>query len=136
MSILYIAVSLASGIIFGLMDGFANANPLVTRLYGVYNPLAGGSLNIPAGVVIDIIYGFLMAGIFQLLYESLPGEIGVLKGFSYALLVWFFRVVMSVVSQWVMFNIPLDSVLYTAATGLVEMLVLGLLYGLLLRPES
>ena len=87
MSILYIAVSLASGIIFGLMDGFANANPLVTRLYGVYNPLAGGSFNIPAGVVIDIIYGFLMAGIFQLLYESLPGEIGVLKGFSYALLV-------------------------------------------------
>jgi hypothetical protein len=134
MSILYIVVSLVSGVLFGLMDGLASANPLATQFYAFYNPLARGSINVPAGIIIDLVYGFLLASIFLMLYESLPGEVGVLKGFSYALLVWFFRVVMSVASQWVMFNMPVESVLYTAAAGLVEMLVIGVLYGLTLRP--
>jgi hypothetical protein len=133
---IYFLVSLTSGILFGIMDGFANANPLATRLYGVYNPLARTSINLPAGIVIDIIYGFLMAGIFLMLYESLPGGLGIMKGVSYALLMWLFRVVMSVISQWVMFNIPYDSLLYTAGAGLVEMLALGIFYGLTLKPND
>jgi hypothetical protein len=133
---IYFIVSLTSGLLFGIMDGFANANPLAMRLYAVYDPLARTSINVPAGIVIDIVYGFLMAGIYLLLYESLPGGLGIMKGVSYALLMWLFRVVMSVVSQWVMFNIPYDSLLYTAGAGLVEMLVLGMFYGLTLKPED
>ncbi len=133
---IYVIVSLVSGLLFGLMDGFANANPLAVRLYAIYDPLARTSVNIPAGFVIDVLYGFLMAGIFLMLYNSLPGGLGIIKGVSYALLVWFFRVVMSVISQWVMFNIPYDSLLYTAGAGLVEMLAIGILYGLTLKPEE
>ena len=75
-----------------------------------------------------------MAAVFLLLYQSLPGETGFVKGVSFALLVWFFRVVMSAASQWVMFNVPGKALLYSLLAGLGEMLILGLLYGLTLKP--
>ena len=46
----YIIVSIISGILFGAMDGFINANPLARRLYEVYQPIAKTSINVPAGV--------------------------------------------------------------------------------------
>jgi hypothetical protein len=49
-------------------------------------------------------------------------------------LAWFFRVVMSAASQWVMFSVPVKTLLYSLVTGLVEMLILGVLYGLTLKP--
>jgi hypothetical protein len=134
MIIIYIIVSIISGILFGIMDGIINANPLATRLYAVYKPIARTSINIPAGVVVDLVYGFVMAGVFLLLYKSLPGEAGLVKGVSFALVVWFFRVVMSAASQGMMYIVPVRSLLYTAIAGLGEMLVLGILYGLTLHP--
>lgn len=130
----YIIVSIVSGVLFVAMDGLINANPLGQRLYEVYKPIAKTSINFPAGVVIDIVYGFVMAGVFLLLYRSLPGETVLLKGISLAFLVWFFRVVMSVASGWMMFNVPVGVLLYTLVTGLGEMLILGILYGLTLKP--
>jgi hypothetical protein len=134
MTLTYILVSLVGGILFGLMDGFINANPLAVRLYAAYRPIARTSINAPAALVIDLAYGFIMAAIFLLLYRSLPGGVGIAKGLSFGLLVWFFRVVMNVASQWVMFTIPVPGLLYMAAAGLVEMLLLGVLFGLTLRP--
>ena len=130
----YIIVSIVSGILFGAMDGFINANPLARRLYEVYKPIAKASINALAGAVIDLVFGFIMAGVFLLLYRSLPGEAGLLKGISFALLAWFFRVVMYVASGWMMFNVPVGALLYTLITGLGEMLILGILYGLSLKP--
>ena len=75
-----------------------------------------------------------MAGVFLLLYRSLIGETGLLKGICFAFLIWFFRVAMSVISGWMMFNIPIGALLYTLITGLGEMLILGILYGLTLKP--
>jgi hypothetical protein len=130
----YIIVSLVSGILFAILDGALNANPLAQRLFEVYKPIARTSINPIAGIVIDLAYGFIMAGVFLLLYKSLPGETGLLKGVSFAVLVWFFRVVMSVASQWMMFQVPIEASLYSLAAGLGEMLVLGVLYGLTLKP--
>jgi len=130
----YLIVSVISGILFGVLDGLINANLLASSLYEVYKPIAKTSMNIPAGMVIDLIYGFVMAGLFLVLFASLPGEIGLLKGISFAVLVWFFRVVMYVATQWMMFNVPTNALLYTLVAGLGEMLVLGILYGLTLRP--
>jgi len=130
----YIFISVISGIIFGILDGVINANPLAKRLYEVYRPIAKTSINPIIGIVIDLIYGFAMAGVFLLLYNSLPGEIGLIKGVSFAVLAWFFRVVMSVASQWVMYTVPVQTLLYSLASGLGEMLILGLLYGLTLKP--
>ena len=130
----YIIVSVVSGILFGILDGLINANLLAQRLYEVYKPIARTSINPLAGIVIDLVYGFVMAGVFLLLYKSLPGQTGLVKGLSFALLAWFFRVVMYAASQWVMFNIPVTVTLYSLVAGLGEMLILGVLYGLTLKP--
>ena len=130
----FIVVSVVSGILFAILDGVINANSVAQRLYAVYQPIARTSINPIAGIAIDLAYGFVMAGVFLLLYNSLPGETGLLKGVSFAVLVWFFRVVMSAASQWVMFTIPVPTVLYSLAAGLGEMLILGVLYGLTLKP--
>jgi hypothetical protein len=71
----YIIISLASGVLFGAMDGLINANPLAQRLYQVFKPVAKTSINVPAAAL-----------------------------------------------------------LYTLAAGLCEMLVLGVFYGLTLKP--
>ncbi len=128
----YIIVSIISGILFGLLDGLINANPLATRLFEVYKPIAKTSINFVMGIIIDLAYGFILAAIFLLVYPVLPGEVGLVKGVSFALMVWFFRVVMSVASQWMMFKVPLKTLLYTLLTGLGEMLILGILYGIAL----
>jgi len=132
----YVIVSLVSGILFGVLDGLINANPLAQKLYAVYKPIARTSLNPVAGIAIDILYGFVMAGLFLVLYNSLPGEAGLVKGISFALIVWFLRVVMYVATQWMMFNVPVAALLYTLVAGLGEMLILGLLYGLALKPSA
>jgi hypothetical protein len=128
----YIVVSIVSGILFGILDGLINANPVAQRLYDVYKPIAKTSLNVVAGVVIDLAYGFIIAAVFLLLYTSLPGETGIVKGLSFAILVWFFRVVMSVASTWIMYTVSARTLLYTLLAGLAEMLALGILYGLTL----
>jgi Family of unknown function (DUF6789) len=132
----YILISVISGILFGILDGLINANPLAQRLLAVYKPIARTSINPLGGIAIDLVYGFVMAGVFLLLYQSLPGETGLIKGLSFAVLVWFFRVVMSAASQWVMFNVPVETLIYTLVAGLGEMLILGGLYGLTLKPAG
>jgi hypothetical protein len=133
---IYIIVSIISGIVFGILDGFINANPLATKLFEVYKPISRTSVNFVVGMIIDLAYGFILAALFLLVYPSLPGEAGLVKGVSFALMVWFFRTVMSVASQWMMFKVPVKSLLYTLLAGLGEMLILGLLYGLALQPAK
>ena len=130
----YIIASIVGGFLFGTMDGVINANSYAKKLFEVYKPIAKTSINAPAGIIIDLIYGFVMAGLFLLLYKSLPGETGLLKGLSFAGIAWFFRVVMSVVSSWMTFNVPVSTLGYSLVTGLVGMLVLGILFGLTLKP--
>lgn len=129
----YIIVSIVSGILFGIMDGLINANPLAQRLYEVYKPIARTSINVFAGTIIDLVYGFIMAGIFLLLYKSLPGKTGLVKGMSFAILIWFSRVFMYTASQWMMYNVSFEASLYSLVAGLCEMLILGVLYGLTLK---
>jgi hypothetical protein len=132
--IVYLLISIVSGFLFGVMDGLIHANAFAQRLYVVYKPIARKTLNMPVGILIDVAYGFLMAGCFILLSHSLPGEIGIVKGISYGIIVWFFRVVMSVISTGMMYNVPIKTLLYTLFTGLSEMLILGVLYGLTITP--
>ena len=132
----YILVSLSSGILFGIMDGLINANPIAQKLYKVFEPIARKSINAPAGITIDVVYGFVMAGFFLLIRKSLPGESGIVKGLAFGIIIWFFRVVMQVASQWMMYDIPLKALLYTLLCSLVEMLVLGMLYGFTLRHST
>jgi hypothetical protein len=77
-----------------------------------------------------------MAAVFLMLFKSLPGQSGIVKGITFAMIVWFFRVVMSAASAWMMYKVPLETVAYNLVAGLIEMLILGLLYGLTLKPAT
>ena len=132
----YVVVSIAGGVLFGVMDGIINANPLAQRLYEAYKPIARTSINALAGMVIDLAYGFIMAGLFLLLFQSLPGASGWIKGLSFGLIAWFFRVLMSVASQWMTFRLPPAALAYTLFMGLGEMLLIGIFFGLTLHPKA
>jgi len=132
----YILISIISGIVFGFLDGIINANPLAQRLFAIYHPIARQSVNMVAGILIDLVYGFVLAALFLLLYNSLPGDTGLLKGLNFGLILWFLRVVMYALSQWMTIDLPTRTVLYIVFSGLLEMLALGVLYGLTLKPWS
>lgn len=130
----FIIAGIISGFLFGIMDGLINANPFAQKLNEVFRPIAKTNVNIFSGIIIDLAYGFIMAGIFLMLYKSLPGETGLAKGISFSLMAWFFRVVMSVASQWMMYNVPVGTLIYTLGTGLIEMLLLGIVLGIIIKP--
>lgn len=132
----FIVTAIVSGLLFGTMDAVINANPLAQKLFSIYKPIARTSVNMPIGIIIDLAYGFILAYLFTLLYTALPGQNEIIKGLSFALIAWFLRVVMYTATQWVMFPLPAAAVVYLLATGLAEMAVLGLLYGLMLKPAA
>jgi hypothetical protein len=130
----FIAVSLAAGLLFALLDGFIHANPLAQGLFAAYMPIARPTINAAAGMAIDLAWGFTLAGLFLVLYRCLPGGSGVGKGISFGLITWFLRVVMQAASTWMMFTVPETTILYLIIAGLGEMLVLGAFLGATLKP--
>ncbi|MCP4153671.1 MAG: hypothetical protein GY757_38435 [bacterium] len=132
----YIIVSIVSGFTFGFLDGLINGNPFAQELFLVFKPISKSTINIPAGIVIDLIYGFAMAGLFLVLFKSLPGKSALIKGLFYGLIIWFFRVVMYVVTVWMIFIVPSNALLYILFTGLGEMLIIGAIYGASLKPRT
>jgi len=130
----FILISILSGILFALLDGFINANPLAQKLMECYKPIANSTVNIFAGIAIDIFYGFVMCGIFLLIFHSLPSDSPLIKGIMYGLIIWFFRVIMSVLSIYMTQQIPVKTLVYTLLTGLAEVLIIGIFYGLTINP--
>lgn len=129
----YVIISISGGILFGVLDGLLNANPLAQKLYSVYKPIMRKNINAVLGIGIDLAYGFIMAGIFILLFDSFPGDTALLKGLSFGLVMWFFRVVMYGATQFVMFTISPSLLLYILLSGLLEMMILGAFFGLTLN---
>ncbi len=130
----FIIISLIGGILFAVLDGMINGNPLAQKLMECYKPVAKTSINIPVGITIDIFYGFVMCGIFLLIYNSLPTENPLIKGIVYGLIIWFFRVIMSVFTIYMTQQVPARTLIYILITGLVEVLILGMFYGLTIKP--
>ncbi len=131
----YIIVSIINGILFGVMDGVINANSFARKLFEAYKPIAKTSVNAPAGIFIDLFYGFAMGAIFLLIYSSLPGESELMKGLIFGLILWFLRVFMSVASTWMTLDVPIKTLFYVLTTGLIEMLIIGIVYGIFLKPK-
>lgn len=129
----FILVSLGTGLLFGVMDALIHANPYARNLYAVYEPLAKTKINAPAGIAIDLVYGFVIVAVFWALYTALPGQSALMKGIVLGVGIWFFRVVMAVATSWITQQVPVSLLIYQLATGLVEMLILGAFVGLLLR---
>jgi hypothetical protein len=132
MSLRVVIVGVGVGLVFAILDGLLNANPLAQRLYAVYRPIARQSVNAPLGLLFDIISGVVLAALFVGLGPALPGG-RLTKGLAFGVMVWFLRVAMGVAAQAVMFNVPASALAYSLITGLVEMSLLGLICALSLR---
>jgi hypothetical protein len=133
-SLRVVLVGVGAGVVFAILDGLLNANPIAQHVYAAYRPIARESVNAPLGLSFDIISGVVMAILFVALKPALPGG-PVAKGLAFGLTVWFFRVAMGVAAQAVMFKVPLSALAYTLVTGLVEMSILGSVYGFALRAN-
>ncbi len=129
----FIIAAVLTGLLFGTMDGLINGNQYALKLMECYAPVAKQTINVPAGILIDLIYGFIISGIFIIIRPSLPTEAGIVKGLAYGTGMWFFRVLMGVLSDWMMLNVPVRTLIYVLLTGLVEMAILGMLNGLILK---
>ena len=55
------------------------------------------------------------------------------KPMDYGLGMWFFRVLMGVVSNWMMFNVPAKTLVYVLFAGFMEMIILGIINGIMLK---
>jgi len=129
----FIIAAILTGLSFGVLDGIINGNPYARRFMEVYQPIARKKINVPAGVLIDIVYGFIISGVFLLILPVLPSENGIVKGLVFGLGMWFFRVIMGAVSNWMMFKIPVNTILYMLVTGFIEMIILGIINGLIIK---
>ena len=129
----FLIAGVLTGLLFGILDGIINGNPLAVKLMECYKPIAKQNINIKAGIVIDLFYGFVITGIYVIIMQALPTDSGIVKGLTFGLGMWFFRVLMSVNTNWMMFNIPAKTLIYILLTGLIEMLILGILNGLIIK---
>lgn len=129
----FIIAAILTGLLFGIMDGLINGNPYAMKLMECYKPIAKQTINVPLGLLIDLFYGFVISGIFIIIMPALPTEIGIIKGLTYGFGMWFFRVLMSVISNWMMFNIPGKTLIYLLLTGMIEMIILGIINGLIIK---
>ncbi len=127
-----LAIGAGVGVVFAILDGLLNANPVAQHVYAAYRPIARQSVNAPLGLSFDIVSGVVMAILFVSLMPALPGG-PVARGLAFGLMVWFFRVAMGVAAQAVMFNVPGSALAYMLLTGLIEMSILGSLYGVAFR---
>jgi hypothetical protein len=104
----------------GMAGGFIGA-----KVFGLPSEQPSGiEGKMTYGLIFELINGFMLALIFAVIHPSLPGQ-GWAKGISYGLLVWGLRVVMWAFSTYLMFDVPATSIAVTVATGLVEVLILG-----------
>ena len=103
--------------IFGMLSGIIGQ-----QVFGI--PASQpDSAKMTAGVLFELVNGFILALIYAVIYTALPGK-GWLKGISYALIVWGLRVVMWAFSTYMMTNMSPVLISITVVTGLIEMLVI------------
>lgn len=131
----YLLTSLLTGLLFGILDGLINGNAYAVQLMDSFKPIARTEINLIAGIVIDLLYGFAICGVYMLIRPALTASSTVVNGLTFGLGMWFFRVLMHVMSYWMMFTVPIETLLYLLVSGLAEMLCIGLFAAAMLHKK-
>jgi len=124
---------LSCGIITGVL--FLVFDMLIAILTGpIFSPYSDLPIwktppNILAGLIFDLINGLILAAVYTIVYNGIPG-FGWKKGLIYGIFVGLFRVVMSSFSTIVMYNIPLTLVIASLITGYIEIIILCIILAL------
>jgi len=100
--------------------------------YYSYLPIWQTPPNVIAGIVFDIINGFIVVGIFIIIKDGIPKE-GWKKGAYYGAIMGIFRVVMFTFTIVVLLNVPILIVMLNLIAGFVESLILGIVTEFLSR---
>jgi hypothetical protein len=120
-AVLFLVLDMA----FGMAGGW-----LATRLFGLPSTQPEGiESKMKYGLLFELINGFLLALIFALIHPCLPGR-GWIKGISYGLIVWALRVVMWAFSTFMMTDMAPATIGISVGTGLIEVLILGVVIAL------
>jgi hypothetical protein len=116
--------------ILGMAGGFIG-----TQVFGLpIEQPPGIEAKIAIGFIFELINGFMLVVIYAVIHPSLPGR-GWKKGISYGLLVWGLRVVMWAFSTYMMTDMPPISIAITVVTGLIEVLILGVVIAAIYKAE-
>jgi hypothetical protein len=116
-SVLFLVLDAALGTAGGFIGAQVFGLPIEQR--------PGFEAKVKFGLIFELINGFILAVIYAVIHPSLPGQ-GWKKGISYGLLVWGLRVVMGAFSTYMMTDVPPASIAITVVTGLIEVLILGI----------
>lgn len=127
-----ILLCLFIGFIFALLDFILHANPLVKNFPSIYEPVNRGWDIIMASFIIDIIYGTVLSLFYLVLYKSLPGQ-GMMKGVIYGILLWFLRITILTLTQWMVYPVSAGTIIYMIFAGLPEMIIIGALIGRMIK---
>jgi hypothetical protein len=122
-----VVTGLVAAVLFLVLDiGLGMAGGwLGKRFFGLPSDQPEGIQGkVRVGLAFELINGFLLALIYAVIQTGLPGR-GWLKGLSYGFIVWALRVVMWAFSTYMMTDMAPATIGITVATGLVEVLVLG-----------
>ena len=123
-SVLFLVLDAALGMLGGLIGA---------RLFGLPAAQPGGiESKMIAGLVFELINGFVLAVVYAIVHSCLPGA-GWIKGLSFGVLVWMLRVVMWAFSTYMMTGMSPVTISITVVTGLVEMLIIGVAMALIYR---
>jgi len=118
-----LACGIITGVLFSVFDMLIAMS--TSPIFSPYSdlPIWKTPPNLLAGVIFDLINGFILAGIYTIIYNGIPG-FGWRKGLNYGVFVGLFRVLMSSFSTIVMYNIPLTLVVTSLITGYIEIIIL------------
>lgn len=120
----FVIAGIVASVLFLVLDAvFGVAGGLIGEL--VFGLAAGqpDESKMMLSPVFELINGFMLAGVYAVIHDSLPGE-GWRKGLSYGLIVWGLRVVMWAFSTYIMTDMSPILIGITVVTGLVEVLIL------------
>lgn len=112
-----------TGTLFIIFDMFIAI--LTSPIFSPYSdlPIWKTPPNILAGLIFDLINGFILVAVYMTIYEGIPG-FGWRKGLNYGIIVGLFRVVMMSFSTIVMYNVPSILVITSLVTGYTEIVIL------------
>ncbi len=122
--------SIVIGILFIIFDMVTAIS--ISPIFSYYSdlPIWKNPPNIVAGIVFDLINGFILVTIYSIIYNGIPG-LGLKKGLNYGIMIAFFRVVMSSFSAIVMYNIPLTIIVADLIANYFEIVILCILLSLI-----
>ena len=120
-SVLFLVLDMALGMAGGL---------IATKFFGLpATQPPGFEKKMRLGLLFEVINGFMLALIFALIQAALPGQ-GWVKGITYGLIVWGLRVVMWAFSTYMMTDMAPALIGINVVTGLIEVLMLGIVIAL------